>query len=141
MAFGDRPLIRITGGAMFWMFMMALLGCATYVWISHPPSVLTQVLSGTSEERQLRNLQDPLAMRLWVLNQAYVGDTVSRKALAEQIIRQWEGEVKSLGKDAYHTKAADMSWNLKNLEITEEQRKALSETNARVVEQQVKPSW
>ena len=123
------------------MFMMALLGCATYVWIRHPPSVLTQVLSGTQEERTLRNLQDPLAMRLWVLGQSYVGVAEMRKSLTETIIKQWEEEVKTLGKDAYHTRAAEMSWNLKALDLTEEQRRTVSDLNTKVEGQLEKPKW
>ncbi len=145
MAFSDRALIRITGPAMFWVFLIILTLTLAWVHVKYPPSVLSQVLNGTEQERTLRNLQDPLAMRLWVIGEmSFMGEVDSKAKAVESVIKQWSEEVKDLKEKAYSTKAADMSWSLKGLDLTEDQKKAVKEIN-KLPEVQagapVKPGW
>lgn len=128
MAYGDKYFI--SGPAMFWLFMVILTLTLAWVYVRHPPSVLSQVLDGTEQERMMRNLQDPLAMRLWVISDmSFGGNAEHRMRAVDSVIKQWSDEVKDLKEKAYHTKAADMSWNLKGLDLTDEQKKAVAEIN------------
>jgi hypothetical protein len=118
----ERAFIRITGPAMFWLFMLAIVAAATYIWVTNPPSIVTQMLNQTKEERALRNLQDPLAMRLYVCSQMF-GDA-SRDRLMTKIVEQWASEVTDLKDRAYHTKAAE-PWSIDTLDIPAEQKAQL----------------
>ena len=50
--------------------------------------------------------------------------------------------VNALKDKAYHTRAADMSWSLSGLDLTDEQKKAIKEANDRASSAQpAKPGW
>ena len=46
--------------------------------------------------------------------------------------------VKELKEKAYHTRAADMSFNVSGLELTEDQKRALRQANEQATAQQAK---
>lgn len=142
----NKPFINITGGAMFFIFLIVCVSLAAWVWVYHPPSVIGQVLSGTREERTLRNLQDPLAMRLWVLGQSYWGEAQRRQEVTEKIIAQWAKEVEDLKAAAYHAKAADMQWDLSKVPMEEKERQGLKDAYKAQAEASAagvppKPGW
>jgi uncharacterized membrane protein len=70
----QRPLL--SGGGMFCVFLMvvAVFGSVVLVKVStapkDPQQRLAEVLAVSREERMLRNLQDPLALRLYALKHA-----------------------------------------------------------------------
>jgi hypothetical protein len=138
----NRAYINITGGAMFFMFLIFLTAVGAWIYVKHPPNVLTQVLSGTKEERTLRNLQDPLAMRLWVLSDmSFVGNSDTRRQVVEQVIKQWAEEVKDLKEKAYHSRAADMSWSLNGVDLTDEQKRKVIEVESKMKVDKAPDSW
>ena len=120
----SRQGVEFGGGFAFVCFVAVVL-TFVYWFAKVRPEFLrsdqvSRLLSRTEEERTLRNLQDPLAMRLYVLSNTFIGDPSGRQKIMEQVIEQWKQEVSSLGKDAYHTSAASLS--LDSLGLTPEER-------------------
>ncbi len=116
----------------FWLFMSVLVGCGTYCYLKTPPNPIRDVMRATQEERMLRNMQDPLAMRLYALARPlkeYPNSTSIEvyKETIIAVIKQWTEEVVALKDSAYHTKAADSQWDISKLPLNKEQKDALSE--------------
>jgi len=115
----------ITGPALFWLFMIVVVVGGYFTYSKAPKSSeawLIAALKVSQEERMLRQMQDPLAMRLYVFSQMKIssGDSSSKirdfqGKMIHIITDQWNQEVKQLGKDAYHMRSST-TWQANDLD-------------------------
>jgi len=122
----------------FAVFMIVLVLCGTIVCLKGKAPViniqrdpLVQIMKMTQEERMLRNLQDPLALRLYALSQISFASSSKQAEVIKDVVSQWEGELATMREEAYHTSAASL-WDLSLL--TPEQKTVVQETMAKVPE-------
>jgi hypothetical protein len=95
-----RAFISINGPAMFWIFCIIAVVCATYVWLKKPPQ-LGNPLKYTEQERMLRAMRDPLALRLYALSHLKLYNDDNRMKAIQDVTQQWEKEVQALSEHAY----------------------------------------
>lgn len=96
----ERPLISITGPAMFWLLCIIIVLCGTYMWKVKPPAD-PNPLRYTQEERMVRAMRDPLALRLYAIGEMSWGSSTAKSKAIEQVIQQWEKEVTEMAENAY----------------------------------------
>lgn len=114
----------------FWILLATAIACATYCYKITPNNPLRELMTSTKEERLIRNLQDPLAMRLYAMSKVLEemssqGTTDLQKAMIDAVVKQWAEEVGALKAAAYHSKAAESQWDASKLSLNQEQKEAL----------------
>ena len=103
------------------------------MWTSHVPDPVKIVLKATAEERALRNMQDPLSLRIYAATPALKDLLREEKVrVMEKIIQQWGDEVTQMRAEAYNVKAAP-AWNLEELGLEEAQQAAVKAAYDRAV--------
>jgi hypothetical protein len=129
----------ITGPAMFWIFMIIVVG-ALYMGFTKssksPEAWLIGTMKVSSEERMLRQMQDPLAMRIYALSKVRFSYDDSREKMSKALIEQWDNEIEAVGKDAYHMRAV-AAWDAADLDPeAREILKAVHEKAAKAAQEQ-----
>lgn len=126
--------IKIVGmGAFgFWIFLATLVGCTTYCYLKTPQALVRDwAMKPSREEMLVKQLQDPLAMRLYALRASLnclpTGTSSSTyQEIITAVVKQWADEVGVMKASAYHM---GNKWDASQLPLNKEQKDALIEVS------------
>jgi len=123
----DRSGVHFGAGFAFVMLVAVVLTFAGWLAKNRPDLVrrdpIVAALDATRQEWFIRNMQDPLTQRLWVVEQfGWQTDSYQTEAI-QSVLDQWAAEVKALGTNAFRGMPANLS--LDGLGLTPDQRKTV----------------